>query len=95
MERIKRLTKYLHGRYAFLMQNRVTTLAGTLVFFLVMSIMPFAVWLTLVFGKLDLPVDKLVALPVFSSVKNMLVYIQKEAQTQSVGASVFLLATAL
>jgi membrane protein len=95
MERLKQLAKYLHGRYAFLMQNRVTTLAGTLVFFLVMSIMPFAVWLTLVFGKLDLPVDKLVALPVFSSVKNMLTYIQKEAKAQSVGASVFLLATSL
>lgn len=95
MERLKTIYTYLKEKYLLLVEKKYTTLAGTLVFFLVMAIMPLAVWLTLVFGKLNLPVDELIEMPVFSSVKNVLLYLRKEARTQTSGASFFLIATAL
>lgn len=95
MEKIKSAYCYLRDKYRLLVEKKYTTLAGTLVFFLVMSVMPFAVWLTLVFGRLHLPIESLIEMPVFSSVKNVLLYIRKEAQTQTKGASFFLVATAL
>lgn len=95
MEKLKTAYQYVREKYRLLVEKKYTTLAGTLVFFLVMSIMPLAVWLTIVFGRLRLPVDSLLEMPVFSSVKNVLLYIRQEAQTQTKGASFFLIATAL
>ncbi|MBQ5926861.1 MAG: YihY/virulence factor BrkB family protein, partial [Clostridia bacterium] len=68
---------------------------GTLVFFLVMSVMPFSIWLSLVFGRLNLPVERLIEMPVFDSVKNMLTFIKTEAESKTNGASIFLIATTL
>lgn len=95
MEKIKSVYLFLRDKYRLLVEKKYTTLAGTLVFFLVMAVMPLAVWLTLVFGRLHLPVENLIEMPVFSSVKNILLYIRKEARTQTAGASFFLVATAL
>ena len=95
MEKIKSVYLFVRKKYRLLVEKKYTTLAGTLVFFLVMAVMPLAVWLTLVFGRLHLPVEDLIEMPVFSSVKNILLYIRKEARAQTRGASFFLIATAL
>ena len=95
MGRTKRAYRYLKRKYLLLVEKRYTTLAGTLVFFLVMSVMPFSIWLSLVFGRLNLPVERLIEMPVFDSVKNMLTFIKTEAESKTNGASIFLIATTL
>ncbi len=64
-------------------------------FFLIMSIMPLAFWLTLIIGKLPVQTEQILDLPVFSSVRNVLYYVQEEARTATTGASVILLLTTL
>ena len=95
MEKAVRAYRFLKGKYLLLVEKRYTTIAGTLVFFLMMSAFPLAIWLTLVLGRLDLPVDRLIEMPVFASVKDMIVFIRKEAEVRQKGASVFLIATTL
>ncbi len=75
--------------------KKYTTLAGTLVFFFVMSIMPLAFWLTLLIGKLPIDTRQVLSLPVFASVKNILEYVQEEASNATTGASVLLVLTTL
>ena len=60
MEKIKSVYLFVRKKYRLLVEKKYTTLAGTLVFFLVMAVMPLAVWLTLVFGRLHLPVEDLI-----------------------------------
>ena len=95
MERLRRAYRYAKQKYELLHVKKYTTIAGTLVFFLIMSIMPFAFWLTLIIGKLPIDTEKLFSLPVFISVKNVLEYVQKEAMEATAGASVVLLVTTL
>ena len=90
-----RFFRFLKEKYGLLASKRFTTVAGTLVFFLMTSIMPLAVWLTLLFGRLPLPVERIVEMPVFASVKGVLTFVRREAAVQSRGASVFLIVTAL
>ncbi len=95
MERLRKVYRYVKAKYELLHVKKYTTIAGTLVFFLIMSIMPFAFWLTLIIGKLPIDTEKLFSLPVFDSVKNVLQYVQKEATEATAGASVVLLVTTL
>ena len=95
MGRVRRAYQYLKGKYELLHVKKYTTIAGTLVFFLIMSIMPFAFWLSLIIGKLPIDTEKLFSLPVFESVKNVLEYVQTEAREATAGASVVLLVTTL
>lgn len=95
MERLRKAYRYVKTKYELLHVKKYTTIAGTLVFFLIMSIMPFAFWLTLIIGKLPIDTEKLFALSVFASVKNVLEYVQKEAMEATTGASVLLLFTTL
>ena len=95
MERLRRVCRYVRAKYELLHVKKYTTIAGTLVFFLIMSIMPFAFWLTLIIGKLPIDMEKLFSLPVFGSVKNVLEYVRKEAEQATAGASIVLLVTTL
>lgn len=95
MERLRKLYRYLKEKYELLTIKKYTTIAGTLVFFLIMSIVPLSFWLTLLIGKLPIDTEKILDLPVFESVKNILVFVQKEARAATAGASVILLATTL
>ena len=95
MERFRKAYRFLKAKYELLHVKKYTTIAGTLVFFLVMSIMPLAFWLTLIIGKMPLDTEKLFSLPVFTSVKSVLQYVQKEAAEATTGASVVLLITTL
>ncbi len=93
--KIKIATFYLKGKYDLLAEKKYTTIAGTLVFFLIMSLMPFAFWLSLLFGKLQFGAGNFLRIGVFDSVKDVIEYIRAEAQNATTGASLLLVATTL
>lgn len=95
MKDVRKAYRFVREKYALLTVKKYTTIAGTLVFFLIMSIVPFSFWLTLLIGRLPITTDEFLSLSVFSSVKNVLVYVQEEAQNATAGASVLLLITTL
>ncbi len=64
-------------------------------FFLVLSIVPFLFWLTLIFGRLNIDYDQIFELEIFSGIRDFLFYLRDSAQSATVGASVILLATTL
>ncbi len=95
MKKAKRLYRFVRDKYDLLNLKKYTTIAGTLVFFLIMSIMPLSFWLTLIIGKLPVSTEQILSLSVFSSVKGVLDYLQKEALSATAGASIILLFTTL
>lgn len=95
MGRLRKVYGFFKDKYELLSLKKYTTIAGTLVFFLIMSIVPLSFWLTLLIGKLPIDTERILALPVFESVKNMLTYVQKEAMNATTGVSVILLVTTL
>ena len=95
MKMAKSFFQYIKGKYELLSLKKYTTLAGTLVFFLIMSIMPLAFWLTLVIGKLPINVEKILSLSVFESVEKVLNYVREEANNATTGASLILIFTTL
>ena len=95
MKRLKLLSGFLWAKYRLLTVKKYTTIAGTLVFFLLMSIVPMAFWAALLFGKLPIDSGKMLSLSVFSSVMPVLDTIRREAETATSGASMFLIATSL
>lgn len=60
-----------------------------------MSIVPLSFWLTLLVGKLPIDIDEVLSLPIFESVKDMLVYVRNEASNATTSASVVLVFTTL
>lgn len=95
MKKLRILYEYLKDKYRLLSLKKYTTLAGTLVFFFVLSILPLSFWLTLLLGKLPINTDELLSLPVFESVKNVFIYVKEEAERASTGASIILIFTTL
>lgn len=95
MDKLKRAYRFVKERYEFLSLKKYTTLAGTLVFFLIMSIVPLSFWVTLILGRLPIDTDRLLALPVFSSVKDILLYVRREAESATSSTSLLLLLTTL
>lgn len=93
--KLKAAFRFLKRKYDVLARKKYSTLAGTFVYFLVMSVMPFSVWLTLIFGRMNLPVERVFELPVFASVENAITFIREEALLARKGASVVLLFTSL
>ena len=85
----------LVDKYRLLNEKRYTTIAGTLVFFLLMSLVPMLFWATLIFGKLHVSAQKALTIPGLNEVGELLEYIRQEAQNATSGASVFLLITSL
>ena len=53
------LIEKAHKAYKTLAYHRYSTVAGTLVFFLILSLVPFVFWLTLLFGSrfLEVPLQ--------------------------------------
>jgi membrane protein len=93
--KIKIAAFFLKEKYDLLAEKKYTTIAGTLVFFLIMSLMPLAFWLSLLFGKFQFGVVGVLRISVFDSVKDVIEYISAEAKNATVGASFLLLATTL
>ena len=92
---MKKAYQYIKRKYQLLSFKKYNTIAGTLVFFLLLSIVPLAFWLSLLFSRLPIDTSQLIDMPVFHSVKDILSYIKKEAESAGKGASVFLLVTTL
>lgn len=86
---------YVKEKYSLLSLKKYTTIAGTLVFFLIMSIVPFSFWISLIVGRLPVNTEEILSLPVFDSVKNVLLYIQREAENATASASIILVFTTL
>ena len=93
MEKLRSVYHFFKEKYDLLALKRYTTLAGTLVFFLIMSIVPLSFWLTLFIGRLPINTDEILSLPVFDAVKDMLFYVRKEAEKATTSVSVLLLVT--
>ncbi len=95
MDKLRAAYRYLKEKYELLSLKKYTTIAGTLVFFLIMSIIPLSFWMTLVIGRLPITVDEILALPIFDSVKDMFLFVQREAKSATAGASILLVVTTL
>ncbi|MDE7082329.1 MAG: YihY/virulence factor BrkB family protein [Clostridia bacterium] len=73
--------------------KRFSTIAGTLVYFLLMSIAPFTLWLTLVFGNVD--AERFLSHELFDSVSPVLRYMKQSAESAVSGAGIIFLLTTL
>lgn len=79
--------------FKYYSDKRFSTVAGTLVYFLLMSIAPFLLWLTLVFGNVD--IERFLSHELFESVSPFLRYLKSAAESAAGGAGAVLLATSL
>lgn len=79
--------------YNYFSDKRYSTIAGTLVYFLLMSITPFLFWLTLLAGNVD--ISKIISHEIFAAVEPVVSYMQKSAESAVGGAGILLLATSL
>lgn len=95
MNKLQRIWRFLKSKYDLIALKKYTTLAGTLVFFLIMSIVPLSFWVTLLVGRLPVDADRIFSLPVFESVKDVLLYVREEAMNATASVSVLLLVTTL
>ncbi len=79
--------------YKYFSDKKYSTIAGTLVYFLLMSIAPFTFWLTLVLGNVD--VERFLSNDLFVAVSPFLRSLKSSAETAASGAGIFFLATTL
>lgn len=79
--------------YKYFSDKRFSTIAGTLVYFLLMSIAPFTLWLTLVCGNVD--VEKLLSNDLFNAISPFLRYLKASAESAASGAGIIFLVTTL
>lgn len=80
-------------KFRYYTDKRFSTIAGTLVYFLLMSIAPFTLWLTLAFGNVN--IESFFSHELFASVSPFLRYLKKSAESAASGAGIILLATSL
>ncbi len=80
-------------RYRFYADKRFSTLAGTLVYFLIMSVTPFLFWLAILAGNVDL--SRFISHEIFSAVAPVIEYLQTSASGATGGASLLLILTSL
>ncbi len=85
----------VRSAYRILAEHRYTTVAGTLVFFLILSLVPFLFWLTLLFGSSALDAATLSGLGLFDWAEDLLIFLKENAAENAAGASVIFLATTL
>ncbi len=81
------------NNYKYFSDKRFSTISGTLVYFLLMSITPFILWLTLFFGNIDF--ERFLSHELFVSVSPFLRYIKSSAENAASGAGLILLLTTL
>ncbi len=96
MEFFKRIYLYAREKYSILSDKRYSTVAGTLAFFFIMSVIPFSFWIGLLFGRFIYANGSVVLeLEIFSSVKGVFEFLSENAVTASKGASLILALTTL
>ena len=91
--KLKRAAEYVITTYRYYSDRRFTTVAGTLVYFFLMSLAPFLFWLTMFFGSVDLGI--LSQFPLLGSVLPFLRELQSSAGGAAGGAGVVLIVTTL
>ncbi|MDE6597566.1 MAG: YihY/virulence factor BrkB family protein [Clostridia bacterium] len=79
--------------FKYFTDKRFSTISGTLVYFLLMSITPFILWLTLFFGNIDF--ERFLSHELFVSVSPFLRHIKSSAENAASGAGLILLLTTL
>ncbi len=79
--------------YRYISDKRYSTIAGTLVYFLIMSVTPFLFWLTLLVGNIDL--QNVISHDIFAAVEPVLSYLQASATSAAGSAGIILLVTSL
>ncbi len=95
MEQAKRHFIQLKNAYTVLGEHRYTTVAGTLVFFLIMSLVPLLFFVTLLIGGTGISAEDLFELELFDWAKDLLTYLARHAEQASAGVNVVFLATTL
>ena len=88
------LIEKAHKAYKTLTYHRYSTVAGTLVFFLILSLVPFVFWLTLLFGSrfLEVPLQNS---GLFDWAEDLFVVLRENAAYAGGGVSLVFLATTL
>ncbi len=81
--------------YKSFSDKRFSTIAGTLVYFLLMSIAPFMLWLTLLLGNVNINVERFLSHELFVSVSPFLRHLKASAESAASGAGIVLLVTTL
>lgn len=83
--------------YKYITDKRFSTIAGTLVYFLLMSIVPFIMWLTLILGKIDIHIDieRFLSHELFESISPILRYLKSAAENAANSAGIILILTTL
>lgn len=79
--------------YKYFSDKRFSTVAGTLVYFLLMSLAPFILWLTLIFGDID--IENFLSYDIFSGIGPFISELKNSAGQAAGGAGFFLLITTL
>lgn len=87
LRRVRRTIKYYTNM-------RFSTIAGTLVFFLLMSLAPFIVWLSLIFG-MHVGLNQIFSASVFKPIAPFLNYLETSARSAASGAGAILFLTSL
>lgn len=95
MVRIGKLIEKGRRFLSALSEDKCTTIAGTLVFFLIMSLMPLSFWATLLLGRLGLDTDAILNLDLFEWAKELLVFFRGNAAEAASGAGIFFLLATL
>lgn len=88
----KAITKVIKT-FRYYTDRRFSTIAGTLVYFLLMSIAPFILWLTLLLGSVN--IEQILPRNLFDSISPFIAYLETSAQSAVGGAGIILLITSL
>jgi membrane protein len=79
--------------YKYFTDKRFSTISGTLVYFLLMSIAPFLLWLTLFIGNFDL--ERILSHRIFEAIQPIVGYLKSSAESAASSAGLILLVTSL
>lgn len=92
---MERLSDRFKHAWHLLRDEKFSTLAGSLVFFLTLSLMPFVFWLVLLFGKSGLDAEYIFELELFGWAKELVLFFRENAEGAATGVSIFFLAATL
>ncbi len=87
------VTERVANIYRYYSDRRFTTVAGTLVYFFLMSLAPFLFWLSMFLGSVDL--SKLYSVRIFEAVLPVLEELGSSAGSAAGGAGIVLIVTTL
>lgn len=90
---MRKALKKIWTTFKYYTNHRFSTIAGTLVYFLLMSIAPFVVWITLLLGNIQ--IERFLSGALFESISPFLNYLESSAQHAASGAGIILIATSL